>query len=59
MYYTVLYCTVQVVNRLDRSPWFGYGIDYSHAMGGIVRNSTGQIVSATTAQMYWRVRCSV
>ena len=38
------------------SPWFGYGTNYSSAMGGISRNATGHIVGATTAQLYWSIR---
>jgi hypothetical protein len=45
-----------VVNLLERSPWLGYGVNYSAAMGGITRNSTGHIVGATITQLYWRIR---
>ena len=38
------------------SPWFGYGTNYSSAMGGISRNTTGHIVAAKTAQLYWSIR---
>merc|ERR1712088_645117 len=47
---------LDVVNLLERSPWFGYGTNYSSAMGGISRNATGHIVSAQTAQLYWSIR---
>merc|ERR1719350_1972121 len=47
---------LDAVNLLERSPWFGYGTNYSSAMGGISRNATGHIVSAETAQLYWSIR---
>ena len=34
------------VNNLDKSPWFGYNVDYSAMLGGVERNSSGHIVSA-------------
>ena len=43
------------VNLLDKSPWFGYGTNYSRLLGGVERNSSGHIVSAKVAQMFWRL----
>ena len=31
------------VNNLERSPWYGYDVDYSSLLGGIQRNSTGKL----------------
>jgi len=47
---------IDAVNLLAKSPWFGYDRDFSSLLGGIVRNSTGHIVSAETAQMIWSIR---
>jgi len=47
---------IDAVNLLAKSPWFGYDRDFSSLLGGIVRNSTGHIVSAKTAQMIWSIR---
>ena len=46
---------LNAVNLLDRSPWFGYGTNYSRLLGGVERNSSGHIVSARVAQMFWRL----
>jgi len=46
---------ISAVNLLARSPWYGYDMDYSRLLGGIVRNSTGHIIGARTAQMIWIV----
>ena len=46
---------LDAVNLLDKSPWFGYGTNYSRLLGGVERNSTGHIVSARVAQMFWRL----
>lgn len=43
------------VNNLGSSPWFGYETDFSKLLGGIVRNSSGHIVSATSALMHWSI----
>ena len=51
----ILAKTIQSI-VLAPSPWFGYGTNYSSAMGGIERNSSGHIVSAQTAQLYWSIR---
>ena len=47
---------IDAVNLLAKSPWFGYDRDFSSLLGGIIRNSTGHIVSAETAQMIWSIR---
>ena len=47
---------ISAVNLLERSPWYGYDMDYSRLLGGIVRNSTGHIIGARTAQMIWIVK---
>jgi len=46
---------LNAVNLLDKSPWYGYGTNYSKLLGGINRNSTGHVISATVAQMFWRI----
>ena len=52
----ILTCEDKERQILLSSPWFGYGTNYSSAMGGISRNATGHIVGATTAQLYWSIR---
>ena len=47
---------LRAVNHLKRSPWTGIGQDYSELLGGIKRNSSGDIVSAKTAIMLWRLK---
>jgi len=47
---------IEAVNLLAKSPWFGYDRDFSSLLGGIVRNSSGHIISAETAQMIWSIR---
>ena len=37
------------INKLDRSPYFGFTYDYSHLLGSIKRNESGHIVAATSA----------
>jgi len=46
---------INAVNLLEKSPWYGYGTNYSKLLGGIIRNSTGHVISATVAQMFWRI----
>jgi len=46
---------LDAVNLLVRSPWYGYDVDYSNLLGGIMRNSSGHIVGAKSAQMVWVV----
>ena len=47
---------VDAVNRLETSPWFGHQADFSQLLGGIKRNSSGHIVSAEAARMFWSIR---
>ena len=42
---------IDAVNLLERSPWYGHNKNYSRTLGGIVRNSTGHIVSAKSELM--------
>ena len=44
---------LDAINLLTVSPWFGYSFNYSSILGGVVRNETGHIVSATTAKFIW------
>ena len=46
---------LDAVNLLDKSPWFGYDTNYTRLLGGVERNSSGHIVSARVAQMFWRL----
>jgi len=46
---------IDAVNLLEKSPWYGYGTNYSKLLGGITRNSSGHVISATVAQMFWRI----
>ena len=39
---------LDAVNTLDHSPWFFSPRNYSEDLGGVVRNSTGHIVAAST-----------
>ena len=50
---------LSAVNGLERSPWYGYSVDYGSALGGVTRNSSGHIVAAKTAQMYWSIRWDI
>jgi len=43
------------VNNLKSSPWYGYDTDFSKLLGGVVRNSSGHIVSASSALMHWSI----
>jgi len=47
---------LDAVNWVETSPWFGHQADFSQLLGGIKRNSTGQIVSAEAARMFWSIR---
>jgi hypothetical protein len=47
---------LDAVNLLTSSPWFYTDTQYANLLGGITNNSTGHIVSATTADMYWAVQ---
>ena len=59
------------VNLLERSPWYGHTTDYPAMLGGVQRNSSGQvtacqmleppqsvvqIVSARSARAVWQLR---
>ena len=46
---------LDAVNILQSSPWFGHTTDYSSLLGGVTRNSTGHIVSATSTIMFWSI----
>ena len=43
------------INKLERSPWYGYNTNYTSLLGGVTRNSSGHVVSAKTALMVWSV----
>ena len=47
---------LDAVNWLETSPWFGHQADFSQLLGGIKRNSSGQIVGAEAARMFWSIR---
>lgn len=46
---------IDAVNLLETSPWFSFRMNYTSQLGGIVRNSTGHIIAAKGAQMYWNI----
>ena len=41
------------VNLLDKSPWFGYGTNYTRLLGGVERDERGEVMTAQTALMVW------
>ena len=41
------------VNDLSHSPWTGYETNYTNLLGGVERDSSGQVVTARTALMIW------
>ena len=43
------------INTLKRSPWYGHDTNYRSLLGGITRNSSGQVVSAKLAMMFFSV----
>ena len=47
---------LDAVNWLETSPWFGHQADFSQLLGGIKRNSSGHIVGAEAARMFWSIR---
>ena len=47
---------IDAVNLLTKSPWFGYKRNFTELLGGIERNSTGHVVAARTAQMFWSIK---
>ena len=41
------------INKLDKSPYFGYAFNYSNLLGAIQRNSSGHIIGArSTLQLF-------
>ena len=44
---------IDAVNLLARSPWYGYDVDYSSFLGGIMKNSSGHIIGAQSMRMTW------
>jgi len=46
---------IDAVNLLERSPWTSHKTDFISHLGGIERNSTGHVVSAKAARLYWNV----
>jgi len=46
---------IDAINILESSPWFGHKTDFSSLLGGVTRNITGHIISASTAIMFWSV----
>ena len=40
---------------MKRSPWYGHDTNYRSLLGGITRNSSGQVVSAKLAMMFFSV----
>ena len=44
---------LDAVNLLVRSPWFGYNRNFTALLGGVWTNSSGHIIGAKTAQMFW------
>ena len=46
---------LDAVNILETSPWFGHAINYTRLLGGVRRNSSGHIVSASTGLMLWSI----
>ena len=40
---------IWAINTYDRSPYFGYAFNYSTLLGGVKRNSTNHIISATSS----------
>ena len=43
--------TLHTPHSILHSPWFGFPRDFSSLLGGVTRNSSGQIVAATTTLM--------
>jgi hypothetical protein len=46
---------LMAINSLQRSPVYGHDTDFTALLGGIVRNTTGHIVAASTARMMWSI----
>ena len=47
---------LDAVNILETSPWFGHTMNYTQLLGGVSRNSSGHIVSASTGLLLWSIR---
>ena len=43
------------VNLLKSSPWFSHSANFTSLLGGLTRNSSGHVVAATTALMFWQI----
>ena len=46
---------IDAVNLLHSSPWFSHTFNFSSLLGGVKRNSSGNVVSATSALMFWQI----
>ena len=46
---------LEAVNILETSPWFGHTMNYTQLLGGVTRNSSGHIVSASTGLLLWSI----
>ena len=46
---------LDAVNILETSPWFGHVMNYTQLLGGVRRNSSGHIVSASTGLLLWSI----
>ena len=46
---------LDAVNILETSPWFGHTMNYTQLLGGVTRNSSGHIVSASTGLLLWSI----
>ena len=43
------------VNLLKSSPWFSHSANFTSLLGGLTRNSSGHVIAATTALMFWQI----
>ena len=43
------------VNLLKSSPWFSHSANFTSLLGGLTRTSSGHVVAATTALMFWQI----
>ena len=46
---------IDSINLLQSSPWFSHSFNFSSMLGGLTRNSSGHIISATSALMFWQI----
>eukprot|EP00088_Acartia_fossae_P046862 TRINITY_DN5073_c0_g1_i2.p1 TRINITY_DN5073_c0_g1~~TRINITY_DN5073_c0_g1_i2.p1 ORF type:complete len:1105 (-),score=246.34 TRINITY_DN5073_c0_g1_i2:820-4134(-) len=46
---------IDAINLLERSPWSSHKVNFTEQLGGVVRNSSGHVVYARAALMYWNV----